>query len=99
MRRTTQSLARPLPRCPAFSTASDCSSRLTFAALDRLFGLNPLGYHIVNAFLLVAVAWLFYLVLRELRLPRLLCVALPLVYSTLPHYATNRFGSTPSRSR
>ena len=64
---------------------------LTFAALDRLFGLNPLGYHIVNAFLLVAVAWLLYLVLRELRLPRLLCVALPLVYSTLPHYATNRF--------
>ncbi|HEU5279506.1 MAG TPA: hypothetical protein VFU26_11465 [Gaiellaceae bacterium] len=64
---------------------------LTFAALDRLFGLNPLGYHVVNAFLLVAVAWLLYLVLRELRLPRLLCVALPLVYSTLPHYATNRF--------
>jgi hypothetical protein len=64
---------------------------LTFAALDRLFGLNELGYHIVNAFLLVAVAWLLYLVLRELRLPRLLCVALPLVYSMLPHYATNRF--------
>ena len=64
---------------------------LTFAALDWVFGLNPLGYHIVNAFLLVAVAWLLYLVLRELRFPRLLCVALPLVYSTLPHYATNRF--------
>jgi hypothetical protein len=64
---------------------------LTFAALYRVFGLNPLGYHVVNAFLLVAVAWLLYLVLRELRLPRLVCVALPLVYSTLPHYATNRF--------
>jgi hypothetical protein len=64
---------------------------LTFAALYRLFGLHPLGYHVVNAFLVVAVAWLLYLVLRELRLPRLVCVALPLVYSTLPHYATNRF--------
>jgi hypothetical protein len=64
---------------------------LIFAALYRVFGLNPLGYHVVNAFLLVAVAWLLYLVLRELRLPRLMCVALPLVYSVLPHYATNRF--------
>jgi len=64
---------------------------LTFATLYWLFGLNPLGYHLVNAFLLVAVACLLYLVLRELGLPRLVCVALPLVYSTLPHYATNRF--------
>ena len=64
---------------------------LTFAGLYWLFGLNPLGYHVVNLLLLVAVAWLLYLVLRELRLPRLMCVALPLVYSILPHYATNRF--------
>jgi hypothetical protein len=64
---------------------------LIFAALYRLFGVHPLGYHIVNACLLAAVAVLFYLVLRELRLPRLVCVAVPLVYTTLPHYATNRF--------
>jgi hypothetical protein len=64
---------------------------LIFATLYRLFGLDPLGYHVINACVLVAVALLLYLVLRELRLPRLLCVALPLVYSTLPHYATNRF--------
>jgi hypothetical protein len=63
----------------------------TFAALYRAFGLDPLGYHIVNAVLLVIVACLFYLVLRELCFPRLVCIALPLVYSTLPHYATNRF--------
>ena len=62
-----------------------------FAALDRLFGLDPLGYHVVNACLLVAVAALLYLVLRELELPRLVCVAVPLVYSTIPNYATNRF--------
>ena len=64
---------------------------LTFATLYWLFGFEPLGYHVVNAGLLVAVAVLLYLVLRELRLPRLLCVVVPLVYSTLPHYATNRF--------
>ena len=41
---------------------------LTFATLYRLFGLDPLGYHLANAFLLVAVAALLYLVMRELRL-------------------------------
>jgi uncharacterized membrane protein YjfL (UPF0719 family) len=64
---------------------------LTFATLYLLFGTHALGYHICNACLLVVVAALLYLVLRELRLPRLVCVALPLVYSTLPHYATNRY--------
>jgi hypothetical protein len=64
---------------------------LTFATLYRLFGLHPLGYHVVNACLLAGVAIVFYLVLRELRLPRVLCVTVPLVYSMLPHYATNRF--------
>lgn len=64
---------------------------LMFAVLYRAFGTNPLGYHLANAGLLIAIAALLYLVLRELRAPRLVCVAVPLVYSTLPHYATNRF--------
>jgi hypothetical protein len=64
---------------------------LTFATLYWIFGEHPLGYHVANACLLVVVAALLYLILRELRLPRLVCVAVPLVYSTLPHYATNRF--------
>ena len=62
-----------------------------FAFLYRLFGLEPLGYHLFNAGLLVSIAILLYLVLRELRLPRAVCVAVPLVYSMLPHYATERF--------
>ena len=62
-----------------------------FATLYRLFGLDPLGYHLANAAMLVAVALILYLVLRELRLPRLVSVAVPLVYLTLPHYATARF--------
>jgi hypothetical protein len=62
-----------------------------FAFLYRLFGLDPLGYHLLNAALLVGIAVLLYLVLRELGLPRGFCVAVPLVYSMLPHYATERF--------
>jgi hypothetical protein len=62
-----------------------------FAFLYRLFGLHPLGYHLFNAALLVCISVLLYLVLRELRLPRTVCVAIPLVYSMLPHYATERF--------
>jgi hypothetical protein len=62
-----------------------------FAFLYRLFGLDPLGYHLFNAALLVSIAILLYLVLRELRLPRAICVAVPLVYSMLPHYASERF--------
>ena len=71
---------------------------LIFATLYRLFGLDPLGYHLVNAGMLVAIAVLLYLVMRELRLPRLLCVGIPLVYSILPHYATNRFWVNAFRS-
>ena len=62
-----------------------------FAFLYRLFGLHPLGYHLFNAALLVSIAVLLYLVLRELRMPRAICVAVPLVYSMLPHYASERF--------
>ena len=62
-----------------------------FAFLYRLFGLHPLGYHLFNAALLVSIAVLLYLVLRELRMPRAVCVAIPLVYSMLPHYASERF--------
>ena len=62
-----------------------------FATLFWLFGLDPLGYHVANAGMLVTIALLLYFVLRELRLPRVVAVAIPLVYLTLPHYATARF--------
>jgi hypothetical protein len=64
---------------------------LLSAVLYRFFGADPLGYHVVNACLLIAVALLLYLVLRELRLPRLVAVALPVVFSMMPHYASDRF--------
>jgi hypothetical protein len=61
------------------------------AALFRLFQLDPFGYHVVNAGVLVAVAVLLYLILRAVGLPRGLAVAVPAVYLLLPNHATNRF--------
>jgi hypothetical protein len=61
------------------------------AILYRLSGLNPLGYHLANAAILLITAILFYLTLRHLNQPRFLAVAVPLVYLLLPHYSTDRF--------
>lgn len=61
------------------------------ALLYRLFGAQPLGYHLVNALILVLGVVLFYLVLVELDLPRLYALALPAIYGLLPHYSTVRF--------
>jgi hypothetical protein len=64
---------------------------LILSGLYWMFGDDPLPYHLVNAAVIVAMVVLFYLVLRELRLPRLFVVSVPLVYVLLPHYATDRF--------
>jgi hypothetical protein len=64
--------------------------KLLAALLYWAFGLRPLGYHLVNAGLLVASAVLLLLVLRELELPRAVAVAAATVYSLLPHYSTDR---------
>jgi hypothetical protein len=64
---------------------------LYLAGLYWLFGLQPLGYHLVNAAVLLAGIVFYYLVLREFNQPRLLCLTLPMVYSLLPHYSTDRF--------
>lgn len=64
---------------------------LTLVALYRCFDLSPLGYHVCNAMLLTAMAIMLFLLLRELKLPWILAVALPAVYILLPHYSTDRF--------
>lgn len=61
------------------------------AALYFLFGFNPLGYHLVNSTILLLGVLLFYLVLCELCQPRLLSLAVPVVYALLPHYSSDRF--------
>ena len=61
------------------------------AGLYSLFGLNPLGYHVVNILMLATSAVAFLLILTELELPRHLAFGIPLVYSLLPNYSTDRF--------
>jgi hypothetical protein len=61
------------------------------AGLYSLFGLHPLGYHVVNTLMLAATAVAFLLVLTELELPRHLAFGIPLLYSLLPNYSTDRF--------
>jgi hypothetical protein len=61
------------------------------AMLYGFFGLQPFGYHLANALMLVAGSLFFYLSLRVLQLSRLLALALPLIYILLPNYSTDRF--------
>jgi hypothetical protein len=62
-----------------------------FASQYALFGLNPTGYHLVNAAVLAVGAVLLYLVLRELDLGRPLALAIAVVYACLPNYSADRF--------
>lgn len=63
---------------------------LQYALLYWLFGLNPLGYHLSNALVMILIAVLFYLVLSKLGQPRILTLAIPLVFALLPNYSTDR---------
>ena len=61
------------------------------AVLFMFFGTQPLGYQLVNALVLLSITLLFYFVLRQLRIPRIIALTVPLVYSLLPNYSTDRF--------
>ena len=60
-------------------------------ALYSAFGVEPLGYHVVNAVVLIAIAVLLYFVVRELGQPRVLAVAVAAVYGLMPNYSSDRF--------
>jgi hypothetical protein len=64
---------------------------LYLTLLYKLSGVHPLGYHVANTVLFAAITCLFYLCLSLLDQPRLLAIAVPLVYILLPNYSTNRF--------
>ena len=61
------------------------------AFLYWLFGLDPLGYHLFNAVLIVLNPLLGYWLLRELRVPRVISLPVALVYGVIPSYSTDRF--------
>jgi hypothetical protein len=64
---------------------------LYFASLYALFGMRPLGYHLVNTLVFVVMAVFAYLALRGLNVSRVLAVSIALVFVLLPHYSTSRF--------
>ena len=57
----------------------------------KVFGFQPLGYHVVNTAVLAIGSILFYLTLRELGQDRLIALSVGLVFSLLPHFSTTRF--------
>jgi len=59
--------------------------------LYKVFGVHPLGYQLVNMFVLIGITVLFYCILKRLKLPRIIAVAIPLVYALLPNYSADRF--------
>ena len=61
------------------------------AALYRCFGMEPLGYHLVNALLLVVNPLLVYAIAHELRLRRNIALPVALIYGVLPNYSTDRY--------
>jgi hypothetical protein len=64
---------------------------LYLAASYKLWGLHPLGYHVVNVIVLSAIGILLWALLRELGQPRVWALASAVVYLTLPNYTTARF--------
>jgi hypothetical protein len=60
------------------------------ALLYWLFGLQPLGHHLVNASIILVGVLLFYQVLRRLQIERMVALSIPLVFLLLPHYSTDR---------
>jgi hypothetical protein len=71
---------------------------LYMALLYKVFGLQPLGYHVVNTAVLALGSILFYLTLRELGQGRLIALSVALVFSLLPHFSTTRFWFAASQS-
>lgn len=61
------------------------------AILYFMFGLEPLGYQIVNMSIFIFIAITFYLVLRQIKIPRIISISIPLVFILLPNYSTDRF--------
>jgi hypothetical protein len=63
---------------------------LYLVTLFRFFGLDPLGYHVVNTAVLAASAALLYLLLQRLRLGRAESFATTLLFVMLPQLSTVR---------
>jgi hypothetical protein len=64
---------------------------LYLSVLYKLFGTNPLGYHLFNNAVLTTGIILFYLCIRELDQDRAIALSITLIYALSPDYSTDRF--------
>jgi len=64
---------------------------LYLSGFYALFGLHPLPYHLANAIALLGAVLLLNAVLRELRQPRALALAVPALYAAMPNFSSDRF--------
>jgi hypothetical protein len=62
-----------------------------YASSYKLFGLNPLGYHLLNGIFFSTGLVLLYLILVALRQPRVLALSISVLFMLLPNYSTDRF--------
>ena len=60
------------------------------AGLYKIFGLDPLGYHLVNSAVIAACMPLFYSLLLRLDLDRRTALAAAIIFITLPQLSTMR---------
>ena len=63
---------------------------LYLAALFKLFGLQPLGHHVVNTIVLASCSALFFLLLVRVRFDRRLSFVAALLFIMLPQVSTVR---------
>ena len=57
----------------------------------RAFGLEPVGYHVVNSLIFCAAVVLLYLLLRQLNCSRVTSLCVALLFGSLPQYTADRF--------
>jgi hypothetical protein len=86
-----QSFAGLYDAAHSSQTAMRPGQLVLFTALYRVFGLDPVGYHLTSAGLLVCNAILVYAVLRIFSAPRLIAVSVAVIYAVLPNYSTVRY--------
>jgi hypothetical protein len=71
---------------------------LHLTVLYRLFGQNPLGYHVVMSTVFVGTLILLYITLREYEIDRMSALAVSIIYGFLPHYSTDRFWTSAAQA-
>ena len=69
---------------------------LELAVLYKLFGLDPLGYHLANSTILLLDFLLLYLLVRALGQRRVLALSASLLFILAPSYSTDRFWTASS---